>query len=187
LEEREAHFRLLTENVSDVIWKLDSNYHVTYISPADERLRGYKVDEIVGHHVFDLMTEQGVAIISEKMRQRIEAEKSGIQIDQLSFEVQQRCKDGNLVWTEILSTAERDANGKIIGFHGVSRNINERKRREEAAKMSERFLQSTLDRMFPFNKIEILPILSFIINILSAICQLFLSGYNYPLARQCVR
>ncbi len=63
LEEREAHFRLLTENVSDVIWKLDSNYHVTYISPADERLRGYKVDEIVGHHVFDLMTEQGVAII----------------------------------------------------------------------------------------------------------------------------
>jgi len=147
LEEREAHFRLLTENVSDVIWKLDSNYHVTYISPADERLRGYKVDEIVGHHVFDLMTEQGIAIISEKMRQRIEAEKSGIQIDQLSFEVQQRCKDGNLVWTEILSTAERDANGKIIGFQGVSRNINERKRREEAAKMSERFLQSTLDAL----------------------------------------
>ena len=143
LKEREAHFRLLTENVSDVVWKLDSNYHVTYISPADERLRGYKAEEVVGAHVFDLMTEESIAVISEKTRQRIEAEQRGIQTNQLSFEVQQRCKDGSLVWTEILSTAERNAEGEIIGYHGISRNINERKRIEEAVKLSELFLQST--------------------------------------------
>ncbi len=147
LKEREAHFRLLTENVSDVVWKMDSNFHVTYISPADERLRGYKAEEVVGGHVFDQMTEESIAVISEKTRQRIEAEQRGIQTNQLSFEVQQRCKDGSLVWTEILSTAERNAEGEIIGYHGISRNINERKRIEEAVKMSERFLQSTLDAL----------------------------------------
>ena len=147
LKESEAHFRLLTENVSDVVWKMDSNFHVTYISPADERLRGYKAEEVVGGHVFDQMTEESIAVISEKTRQRIEAEQRGIQTNQLSFEVQQRCKDGSLVWTEILSTAERNAEGEIIGYHGISRNINERKRIEEAVKMSERFLQSTLDAL----------------------------------------
>ena len=145
LKESEAHFRLLTENVSDVVWKMDSNFHVTYISPADERLRGYKAEEVVGGHVFDQMTEESIAVISEKTRQRIEAEQRGIQTNQLSFEVQQRCKDDSLVWTEILSTAERNAEGEIIGYHGISRNINERKRIEEAVKLSELFLQSTLD------------------------------------------
>ena len=37
----ELHFRLLTENASDVVWKLDHDYRVTYISPSDEGLRGY--------------------------------------------------------------------------------------------------------------------------------------------------
>ena len=44
--ESETHYRLLTEDASDVVWKVDSEYRFTYISPADERLRGYRSDEV---------------------------------------------------------------------------------------------------------------------------------------------
>lgn len=134
LKEKEAHYRLLIEEVSDIVWELDSNYHFTYISPADERLRGYRADEVIGHHVFELMTEEGIAIIKEKTRQKEIAEQDGTLINQLTFEVQQRCKDGSLIWTEILSSTERDHNGAILGFHGMTRNITERKQTEEALK-----------------------------------------------------
>ncbi len=132
LQQREAHYRLLTEDVSDVVWKMDSSYHFTYISPADERLRGFRNDEVVGHHVFELMTAEGIEAIKQGGLRRKEAEKCGEQLDQLVFEVQQRCKDGSLVWTEIISVAERDAHGRISGFHGVTRNINQRKLTEMA-------------------------------------------------------
>ncbi len=54
LRESESHFRLMTENVVDVVWKLDHNYCFTYISPADEKQRGYRADEVIGHHVFEI-------------------------------------------------------------------------------------------------------------------------------------
>lgn len=128
--EREAHYRLLTEDVSDVVWRLDSNYCFLYISPADEHLRGYKADEVLGHHVFEIMTEESAAVVREKTGQRLEAEKNGPQMDQMSFEVQQLCRDGSTIWTEILSRTERDAEGTITGYHGITRNISERKQTE---------------------------------------------------------
>ena len=128
----EAHYRLLTEDVSDVVWKMDSNYRFTYISPADERMRGYRADEVIGHPVFELFTEEGNATVKESIEQKHTAERQhGNRTDLIRFEVQQRCKDGGLVWTEILSTTERDKHGQIAGYHGITRNISERKEAQE--------------------------------------------------------
>ena len=45
--------------------------------------------------------------------------------------MQQRCKDGRLIWVEILTTPERDADGVITGYHGISRDVTERREMEE--------------------------------------------------------
>jgi two-component system, cell cycle sensor histidine kinase and response regulator CckA len=135
----EAHYRLLTEGVSDVVWKLDTDFRVTYISPADERLRGYRASEVVGRPVFEMLAGSGVEAVREKIRVRQEAEKSGIRTGTLSFEIQQLCRSGALVWTEMLSTPVRDPQGEITGFHGVTRDITERKK---ALKLEQRFFQS---------------------------------------------
>lgn len=131
LRDGEAHYRLLTEDVSDVIWRTDHNNRFVYISPADERMRGYRADEVLGHHVFEMFTEEGVAVIMEKMKERRESESQGIQTGLITFEAQHRCKDDRVLWVEVFSTPERDASGAISGFHGINRDITKRKHLED--------------------------------------------------------
>jgi diguanylate cyclase (GGDEF)-like protein/PAS domain S-box-containing protein len=131
LTEREALYRLLAEDALDVVWKTDCDLHITYISPADERLRGYRADEVIGRHVFEMFSEEGVATVSQLLRQRRVAETEGSQTGFFTFAVQHRCKDGRLIWGEVLSKPERDAEGAIIGYHGITREITERKRLED--------------------------------------------------------
>lgn len=131
VRDSEARYRLLTEDVLDVVWKTDRDFRFTYISPADERLRGYRADEVIGHHVFEMFTEEGIAAVTEIMRQRQEAEQHGTQAGPKAFEVQHRCRDGRLLWGEVFSTAERDAHGTITGYHGITREITKRKQMEE--------------------------------------------------------
>lgn len=130
LRESEEHYRLLTEGVTDVVWRQDSNNVFTYISPADERMRGYAAHEVVGHHVFELMTPESVETIRSVARQRAEVPDNTIQNNTLTFILEQKCKDGGTVWTEVRSTAERDAQGRITGYRGISRDISERRKVE---------------------------------------------------------
>jgi diguanylate cyclase (GGDEF)-like protein/PAS domain S-box-containing protein len=131
LRESETLYRQLTEDVADVVWKTDPNLRITYISPSDERLRGYRADEVIGHHVFEMFTDEGVLVVTEKMQQRQEDEQKGIHTGFLRFEVQHRCKDGRLIWGEVLSKPERDLNGVITGYHGITREITERKEMQD--------------------------------------------------------
>jgi len=45
----------------------------------------------------------------------------------VAFEMEHRCKDGRLLWGEIISKPERNEKGEIIGYHGVTREITSRK------------------------------------------------------------
>ena len=130
LRDSEAHFRLLTEQVSDVVWRQDQNNIFTYISPADERLRGYRADEVIGQPISTLLTDEGLATL-KSLQQSQDAASIGETPQATSLELQQRCKDGRLIWTEILSTPERDVHGNITGYHGITREITERKEMQD--------------------------------------------------------
>jgi len=127
----EAHYRLLTENATDVVWRVDSDYRFTYISPADERLRGFRADEIIGHQVFELFDEEGAELLKKIARQRQEDELLGRMAETKTFEARHRCKDGRWLWAEISSRPERDAQGTITGYYGITRDITERKEHEK--------------------------------------------------------
>ncbi|HOE40782.1 MAG TPA: PAS-domain containing protein [Rhodoferax sp.] len=131
IRDSEAHFRLLTEEVADVVWKADHKLFITYISPADQRLRGYPASEVLGHHVFEMFTDEGIAAVKKIMSQRRQPEPGGRQDGFVTFEAQHRCKDGRLLWGEVQAKPERDAQGVITGYHGITRETTRRKQLED--------------------------------------------------------
>ena len=131
LNERESFYRLLTEDAMDVIWRTDSELRITYISPSDELHRGFKAEEVMGHHVFELFSQEGVAIVTEVFRQRQQAEREGNVEGFVKFEAPYRCKNGSVIWGEVFSKAVLDAQGHISGFHGITREITQRKQMED--------------------------------------------------------
>ncbi|HKM26671.1 MAG TPA: sensor domain-containing diguanylate cyclase [Thiopseudomonas sp.] len=131
LRKSETHFRMLTENAVDVVWKLDGEYRFTYISPSDEKQRGYSAEEVIGHRVFEMFDDEGIAAIVKAGEQRHEAERLGQPLTDVTFEARHRCKDGSWIWGEVCYNPEFDLNGKVIGFYGISREITERKQMQD--------------------------------------------------------
>lgn len=131
LRESQELYRLLTEDAHDVHWRIDSSFVVTYISPADERMRGFRADEVVGHSVFGMLTEESSTRVRELFSRSTAQETAGSAGRFLKFEVQLCCRDGGLIWGEVLAKPDRNVQGEIIGYHGITRDINERKQLEE--------------------------------------------------------
>ena len=127
LREKEALFHQLIEDTRDVLWQTDSNLHVTYISPADERQRGFKAEEVLGQHIFEMFTDEGIAVVQQKMRDRAALEDNGQMSGFSTFEVPHRCKNGQLIWGEVFAKPSRNAEGAIIGYHGITRETTQRK------------------------------------------------------------
>ncbi|OIR15389.1 cyclic di-GMP phosphodiesterase Gmr [mine drainage metagenome] len=131
LRDSESMYRLLAEDTQDVLWKTDRHFRITYISPADEYLRGFKADDVVGHSVFEMFTDEGVAIVNSIIDESRDSVQSGTSVGYLTFEVPHRCKDGRVLWGEVVSKRELNAQGEIVGYHGITREITKRKLLED--------------------------------------------------------
>ncbi|HEY3371485.1 MAG TPA: ATP-binding protein [Prolixibacteraceae bacterium] len=126
--ESDEKFRFLTENSSDTIWHVDQNYCFDYVSPADERMRGFKKEEVIGASLWSLLKPEGIEYARKGNAKRIEDEQHGIKSGTICFELELKCKDGSWIWTEINSSPHYDHNGHMIGLHGVTRDITLRKK-----------------------------------------------------------
>lgn len=131
LSESQNLYKLLTEDTLDVLWKADAKLFITYVSPSDERLRGFAANEVLGHHVFEMFTDDGIALVTKLLAQKPAKEPDGTRKGFVTFEVQHRCKDGRLLWAEVLSRPEHDASGKLVGFHGITRETTKRRQMED--------------------------------------------------------
>ncbi len=144
LRESETRYRLLAENMKDVVWTLDPETMLfTYVSPSVEALRGYTPEEVLARPVYDALIPEGQEAIRRLLGNGIAqflAAPGGEQFD-INL-VSQPCKDGSTVLTEVVTRFYRDEEtGKIL-VHGVTRDISERARAEEALRRSEeRFRQ----------------------------------------------
>jgi len=137
LRESEANYRFLVDNVKDIIWLMSPDLTFTYLSPAAEKLTGYTPSELVGHSLFDILTETSAPIIRGRLRKRMEELASGVRDLSTVFEAEIMRKDGTICWLEVSSDAVINPDGTLIGFQGISRDITERKKAEEKIRESE--------------------------------------------------
>ncbi len=144
LQDREEQYRLLAENVRDLIWTLDLEGRFTYMSPSVSDILGYTPEEALTLTRDQLLPpaslEEGTAAHEDLLKleetgRRQEASRPHI------LEQEVRRKDGSTVPIETAVDVLRNSKGEMVGFLGVTRDITERKRAEEKSKKLEAQIQ----------------------------------------------
>jgi PAS domain S-box-containing protein len=134
LYESERRFRLLVEGVTDyAIYMLDPSGIITNWNAGAQRMKGYVGNEIVGQHFSKFYSREDRAsglparVLDTAAREgRYEAEGWRYR------------KDGSRFWASVVVDAIRGANGDLVGFGKVTRDISERRVAQEALRESER-------------------------------------------------
>ncbi|MBI5818192.1 MAG: PAS domain S-box protein [Verrucomicrobia bacterium] len=136
LRESEQRFRLLADNASDLIWTRDASGQLNYVSPSVHRLLGYTQTEVLSRGTGHVLTAASSALAQKKLNEALPKLQAGKHVHE-TFELTYIRKDGWTVCCEVSCSGIFDASGKFSGIVGVSRDISERRRAEEALRESE--------------------------------------------------
>ena len=129
----EERFRLIVESVRDyAIFMLDPDGNVATWNEGARRIKGYAAEEIVGRHFSVFYPESDVA--NGKTQWELEVAQRVGRFEDEGWRVR---KDGARIWANVIITAMRDSNGRLIGFSKVTRDLTERRANELALRESE--------------------------------------------------
>jgi two-component system, cell cycle sensor histidine kinase and response regulator CckA len=120
LRESEEKYRLLVENVNDIIYSTDVGGVVTYISPAVENLMGYVPSEIIGRNFVEFVHPDDRHKILERFR---EIQESNIL---RPHEYRLLSKSGEVHWIRSSSQPIFE-NEQVAGLRGIYTDITESK------------------------------------------------------------
>jgi PAS domain S-box-containing protein len=125
---------LLVASIKEyAITLLDPQGYVATWTPAAERLKGYRAEEIIGKHFSTFYTKEDVT--EGKCERELETAAREGRFEDESWRVR---KDGSRFWANVVITALRDAQGNLKGFGKVTRDLTERKQSEERVRQQGR-------------------------------------------------
>jgi PAS domain S-box-containing protein len=127
LRTAEERFHLLVDAVTDyAIFMLDPGGHVATWNVGARSLKGYEESEIVGKHFSSFYTAEDRA--SGKPERLLDTVRREGRSEDESWRVR---KDGTRFWANVVITALRNAQGKLLGFAKVTRDLTVRRQAEE--------------------------------------------------------
>lgn len=140
-EQRTAEqYRLLAENVHDVIWTMGLDGKMTYISPSVERMQGITPEQSQNVEVGDLLAVNKTQDMMELLWEELAHDESGRggRDGYRTIETQLVRADGSTFDAEIVTTFIRDGEGKPTGVLGVTRDITDRRKLEHQLQQSQK-------------------------------------------------
>ena len=140
LQKSEAKYRLLTETASDMIFLLEPDGALAFLSSSTEAILGYSPGELLGRRFAELLAPGSLRgaptyLLSPGAAQ----EKEG------RCEVELLRADGGSAYLEIVSAPVYE-NGRFKGEQGIGRDIGEKKRMEREIARRQRQLRRSQKR-----------------------------------------
>jgi PAS domain S-box-containing protein len=133
IRELYKNYHLLADNVTDIIFFLDMNLNIIYVSPSNARLHGYTPEELKEKDAMtDLVSTATMKDIADLYHEvfTLLTSGDGEQTWSKTVELELKHKDGYNIWIEVTATMVHDPENKQPGFVGVARDITERKQAE---------------------------------------------------------
>ncbi len=123
LEAKEADFRLLAEESSDMVMRIGFDEHIVYVSPACLRILGWSAEQLTGTPALAGVNPEDQPHVQETVRDL----KQGV-IEETKLIYRTRHRGGGEIWLETALRATRDtATGRISGVVAISRDMTEHK------------------------------------------------------------
>lgn len=138
LARSERHYRLLVENMRDVVWILDPiTQRFRYVSPSVERLRGYSAEEVMAKPLKESIMPLHAHGLMQRMHTYLQDFLAGRNINEVyKEELEQPCKNGSTVWTEVIAKYIRDDETGQVEIQGVTRDITARKQADASLRLA---------------------------------------------------
>lgn len=139
LRDSEEKYRTMADNISDVVWAMDMEGHFTYVSPSVEHILGYTAEEAYTIDSAKMLIPEALDrlgdLIDEAMKRVTEGGDPWVTRTPQEFDHYH--KDGHVITCEMSVMLMQDDAGNPTGVIGVTRDVTERKRAEEALRSSE--------------------------------------------------
>jgi PAS domain S-box-containing protein len=126
---REERFSDIAENALEWLWEVDIEGKYIYSSPVVEKIMGYKPEEILEKHFYDLFYPEDkeklkkAAFIAFKQKQLFHG-----------FINRNVHKNGKVIYLSTSGVPILDAQGNLLGYRGVDIDITEQQKRENLQK-----------------------------------------------------
>ncbi len=129
LKKSEEQFRSLVENISDVVFNVDIDGTITYMSPVAEGITGYTTDEYVRKNLAEFIHPDDLPDLIGSFGRSLQGIK-----EEAEFRVV--TKDGSYRYVRSSSNPVMDG-GSVIGLTGLITDITERRQAEDELRKSE--------------------------------------------------
>ncbi|MGA2678141.1 MAG: PAS domain S-box protein [Sedimentisphaerales bacterium] len=134
LRQSEEKFRGLAERSSDMVFMTDARGFITYLSPASERIFGYKPQEMVGKNFTNFLVKSEIPKAANRFTEKLKGKKLGV------LYLEAKKKNGSRVFIELNSSLIIH-DGKTAGTQGIIKDITERRKTEEQLKKAHEELE----------------------------------------------
>jgi PAS domain S-box-containing protein len=122
-------YQLLVDSVRDyAIFMLDPQGYVASWNQGAQRIKGYSPDEIIGRHFSVFYPHEAIERGLPQHELKVAARDGRFEDE--GYRVR---KDGTQFWGNVIITAVREADGSLIGFGKVTRDLTERRNAEQRA------------------------------------------------------
>jgi PAS domain S-box-containing protein len=138
----EETYRLLVAGIKDyAIFMLDPKGYVATWNEGAKKIKGYQAHEIIGKHFSEFYTEE------EKGWKPEYELKVAAEVGSFEDEGWRLKKDGSRFWANVIITAIRDEEGRLLGFSKVTRDLTDRKKAEESLTRIKNELERTVAKL----------------------------------------
>ena len=133
LQESQRRFRALVETTSDWIWMSDEEGIFTYSSPRVRDLLGYEPEQVLGKALYDLAVPSDAERVAAAVHKSAASRAPIVRLEHTNIH-----KDGRKVVLETNAAPFVDADGVLLGYRGIDRDITEVKEVHDLLRERER-------------------------------------------------